>query len=1215
MGESREPDHQPRLPQSDEVVDQSSPLLEEQTSLPIRAARTLQQSWLTPQGELDASRVIPLLNRLADSSGEIRLADADPDFRKLCNALFRHVGPGKRFPGTTQSTLQAFIDVHHLPYSIIRSQTNWLRPDGSLDPARISDELTVLAVEGQFLRPSAVKVALPGLWNIVYRTQPDKYPHGLQSLVDELGLPYRVVSERGRKLTLPPHGGPTPTYERGRRWVRQDGSLNREEIERGLSEVAGEDGTFTAWQVGAHHSGLYLFVTRNTGPGQRFPNGFQSLIDELGLPLRLTTGHTQWVLDDGSLNRSGLVPALESILEPDGTVRPGRLKQSHSQLYQFLLRNTGSGRRFPRGLESLMEELELPYQVTHERLSKSRTKEASKGFAWGGKWLDEQGKLRPAVAEALLELAPDGVLVPGIIQQQASSIYDTVRKNRALFPQGLESLARQLGAPFRIERQRTAPIEWFLPDEARSLNRALILPQIQKLIGPDNQLKVRDVYAANRALYGFVQRNSGEGMQFPNGFESLVTELGLDCRVEKQEHTNWISRSGEPNRVSIEPLLASVAQEGIIQRAALDATREGENLLGAVEKRSGPGKQFPNGFQSLIDQLNLPYRYEEWAPEQWQTEDGSLDAAKIRDVLAGIAGDQTTIHAGDIRRSNVSLYNFIRRNSGPGQLFPDRFRSVSDLVGLTLTIEQDPQRFPWRIEGVLNHSFIVPLLVAVVDAHGSFTPIELIKSSREGAGLYHWVFKHTGRDNLFPNGLQSLVEQLQLPYTVVRRRKGVSSRARPVPSVSAKSERKRRLPTPGERVDFSKLGIDYEARHFTTVVDDRLIVPSGPTVHRSETPSELLTEEIDDLTTGMSLTGAEQLRLLIARTKDRWRSPEAAALYAEYVGELPSYVVHRARIAFLVEYLFARHRTYPHEVIDLGAGPSVAYQAYCDLEALFQAKELEPPQVTDIDSSLAMLEQGMNPDRIAADVAERLPIATGSVELVESSYVLHHFEPAAIRRTLAEAHRVLRWGTYLVLTSPVRFSRSFLRGVRLLGFDVDTVYGTRLAADRALTDTLTESYGKPVADRLLSKLEHSYLLVAQKNHPIDMEALPTSEWFSFDHPTGVHPSWQVEQTSQSLIARDVRGRVDELLGEVGRALDQLQNFTRVHDELFRYDQRPLTADEQRHYRGELQRWLDRALDEHVRTLAHVRQESVDHLTWRQLALLREKIHELSAKLD
>jgi SAM-dependent methyltransferase len=292
----------------------------------------------------------------------------------------------------------------------------------------------------------------------------------------------------------------------------------------------------------------------------------------------------------------------------------------------------------------------------------------------------------------------------------------------------------------------------------------------------------------------------------------------------------------------------------------------------------------------------------------------------------------------------------------------------------------------------------------------------------------------------------------------------------------------------------------------------------------------------------------------------------------------------------------------------------VAYQAYRDLVPLFAVKGVEPPHVTDVDSSLAMLEHGLNPDRVVADITERLPLADGSVELVESSYVLHHFEPAAIRRTLAEANRVLRWGTYLVLTSPVRFSDSFLGGVRLLGFDVDTLYGTRLAADPVLTRTLTETYGRAVADRLASKLAHSYLLIAQKNHPFDVQALPAPELFTFDHVAGLHPSWQAESTPQSLAARDVRGRIEALLREVGRALNHLEQFDRVHDDFFRYGRHSLSAAEQRTYRRELRQWLETTLNNHAQVLTHVSETSIDHLTWRQHVLLKEKMSELRVKL-
>ncbi len=1096
-----------------------------------------------------------------------------------------------------------------------------------------------------------------------------------------------------------------------------------------------------------------------------------------------------------------------------------------------------------------------------ESLDTGATQE-QRGYSWGGKWLDEQGGLRQAVAEALLELAPDGALIPGLIREQVSSLYDTVRKNRGLFPNGLESLVAQLGPPFRIERQRSPAIDWFLPDEAQSLNRALILPQIQTLISPDNVLKVRDVYSSNRTLYGFVRRNSGVGKRFKKGFESLVNELGLDCRVEKQERTDWISRAGVLNRSTIEPLLATLAKDGVIHRATLHANSQGQGLLHAVAMRSGPGKQFPHGFQSLIDQLNLPYRYERREPEQWAAADGSLNTVKIRTALQAIAGDRTTIHAGDIQRRNVSLYNFIRRQSGAGQLFPDNFGSVPTAVDLDLTIVQgapkarrvieptinteidrrrrwslpdgspnhsaireellriggsgrllrpsdvknqsiglyhyirtltgpnnvfpdglnsvvkqlalpyevvttrdsDQVRIQWRLpDGTLNRPAIERVLTEVAGSDGVFRPWQV---GEHRQGLYQFVRENTGPDKLFPHGFQSLVQQLgldlrveaghqswvladgrfdlerakavidrvaathavvrptdieqdpegnallvalrrgsgpgklfphgleslikqvapdvlfevrqttewmtkegvlnrsaieaslarsadeqgvitvkglqqhssglfdflrtrsgpgqrfpngpqslidelDLPYTMGRGRDS-SDLSTFIPSAQPSPERRGWPHQPGQRVDFAEVEAQYTERSFVTVVDDRPLKPVDARLTSDREPLGRLEEELFDLTTGLSLTGAEQLRLLIGQSRDKYASPEAAKLYAQYVGELPTYLVHRARIAVLAQYFFEQHRTYPSHVADLGAGPSIGYQAYQELASLFHDRGIEPPHITDIDSSLAMLDEGLNPDRRYADISERLPLASGSVELVESSYVLHHFAPEAIRRTLGEAHRVLRWGTYLVLVSPVRFSQDFLGGVRLLGFDVQTQYGTKLAA----TDEFLSQLSSLEQQRAKDKLASSYLLIARKHvtpHPDD---LPTADHFTFDRILGgLHPSWENAPTEHSLWLRDVRGRVEQLLHEVGRAFDQLRTFDQSYQAFFRYGKPRTSVEEYGEYRRELRIWLEKLLTDHIQALAPIKEAMVDALTWQQLTVLRLKIQQLSRLID
>ena len=92
--------------------------------------------------------------------------------------------------------------------------------------------------------------------------------------------------------------------------------------------------------------------------------------------------------------------------------------------------------------------------------------------------------------------------------------------------------------------------------------------------------------------------------------------------------------------------------------------------------------------------------------------------------------------------------------------------------------------------------------------------------------------------------------------------------------------------------------------------------------------------------------------------------------------------------------------------------------------------------------------------------ATRLPFRSGSVDIVTISQVLHHFEPDAAARLLAEAARVARRGVVIADLLRSRTAATlFGVGARVLGFDTHTVADGITSVGRGYTPDELGSLG------------------------------------------------------------------------------------------------------------------------------------------------------------
>jgi len=238
------------------------------------------------------------------------------------------------------------------------------------------------------------------------------------------------------------------------------------------------------------------------------------------------------------------------------------------------------------------------------------------------------------------------------------------------------------------------------------------------------------------------------------------------------------------------------------------------------------------------------------------------------------------------------------------------------------------------------------------------------------------------------------------------------------------------------------------------------------------------------------LTPAKIILLMCA--KGNWDGE----FYAKHSGEIASYLINRGQIAYLVNHFFQNHQAFPKNIVDLGSGPSMAYNAYQEFQPEMEKLGFEKPMITDIDKDPSMIKFGSNPNRIEQDITKHLPFDDQQVDMIQSTFVIHRLNSQEIFQTLLESNRITKIGGYLSLVCNKPFSKSFLSSTEQLGYKVITKHGEILTPSKKMLDAITKQADQKHADRLKNKFKKAFILVAQKIDNISQS--PSPENFSFD---------------------------------------------------------------------------------------------------------------------
>lgn len=251
-------------------------------------------------------------------------------------------------------------------------------------------------------------------------------------------------------------------------------------------------------------------------------------------------------------------------------------------------------------------------------------------------------------------------------------------------------------------------------------------------------------------------------------------------------------------------------------------------------------------------------------------------------------------------------------------------------------------------------------------------------------------------------------------------------------------------------------------------------------------------------------TAAQEIRKRIWQDPVKcWFDPSFVELYNSTINNLAVYVMQRAKICDLINRAKRKEIEFPKTILADGSGPSLLFNAYQTLEDLIKLNNLSMPTITDRDFSPLMLKKGSNPNKILGNMTgEKSTIPRNiSFDMVdnESITLLRNYQE--VKDCLIEENRLIKPnGLIELVTKNWKFKDDFYSGIEKLGFKVLSKKNEGFKANNAFCKYLRNNFGEHYADAYASKLEYTYLLLAQKIDNPDLTV--SSSNFGFDSVNG-----------------------------------------------------------------------------------------------------------------
>lgn len=290
-------------------------------------------------------------------------------------------------------------------------------------------------------------------------------------------------------------------------------------------------------------------------------------------------------------------------------------------------------------------------------------------------------------------------------------------------------------------------------------------------------------------------------------------------------------------------------------------------------------------------------------------------------------------------------------------------------------------------------------------------------------------------------------------------------------SLRGLGRRKRPCRVVFEAIKDSKLVHVFEQDQ-TTLTNSFYLIKNGLILESPEIVKS------SDPESGVGLTGPtprQRLRLAIANIAGgRSNYDEVAALYSEQLFNLASYWVTLARHSLLLDLRQSGVLPPFQDEVSLGSGPSTSYLAWRNLA--------QTMNVTDVDSSQAMLRAGPNEQQLLADIAQPLPLPSASFDLSTMDSAIRYIAPERRFFALSEASRVLKSGGIFSLTQlGYLFDQDFAASLQQnLGFNVLTPPDYHMSLTRSFWQQLNQEYPAKVAATIRHFLDNCGVLIAVK---------------------------------------------------------------------------------------------------------------------------------------
>jgi hypothetical protein len=240
-------------------------------------------------------------------------------------------------------------------------------------------------------------------------------------------------------------------------------------------------------------------------------------------------------------------------------------------------------------------------------------------------------------------------------------------------------------------------------------------------------------------------------------------------------------------------------------------------------------------------------------------------------------------------------------------------------------------------------------------------------------------------------------------------------------------------------------------------------------------------------------TRLDRLRLAFSRIEgsEKWD-----ALANEYVAALPglsSFLANRMILLFLGQLAHEGKCCWPKKMVSVGAGPGEVFQGFQDIQTHLKRNfGYTPPDIVDLDYSIAMLRRSPNPYGRVLALGSQIPLVDGSLDGLEISSPYRFKNGQELLGSLKEASRVLCHGGLLWMkVEALYFAPEFGKSLASLGFQLITPINARLEFPRILQEKLPPE----MREKVNQALHQTHFLVAVRDgSKVRPDVKPTFEF-------------------------------------------------------------------------------------------------------------------------